>query len=59
VTVAAGERGLDRQADVEHRVVAASPEMTELLTGPLRIESLNVVGVANQQGAAKLRSTIY
>jgi glycine reductase complex component B subunit alpha and beta len=43
---------------VDH-VVAASPEMTELLTGPLRIESLNVVGVANQQGAAKLRSCIY
>lgn len=41
------------------RVIAASPEMTELLTGPLRIESLNVVGVANQQGASRLRSAIY
>ncbi|MBM4261861.1 MAG: hypothetical protein FJ145_10565 [Deltaproteobacteria bacterium] len=41
------------------RVIAASPEMTELLTGPLRIEALNVVGVANQQGASRLRSAIY
>lgn len=41
------------------RVIAASPEMTELLGGPLRIEALNVVGVANQQGASRLRSSIY
>jgi hypothetical protein len=29
-----------------------------LLAGPLEIESLNVSGVANQQGASKLRSMI-
>ena len=41
------------------RVIAATPEMAELLRGPLHIESLNVVGVANQQGASRLRSMVY
>jgi hypothetical protein len=30
-----------------------------LLCGPLELESLNVVGVANQQGASRLRAMIY
>ena len=33
--------------------------LTEMLAGPFEIESLNVVGVANQQGASRLRSVIY
>jgi glycine reductase len=41
------------------RVIAANGGMAELLAGPLEIESLNVSGVANQQGASKLRSMIY
>ena len=41
------------------RVVAASPELGEELRELLEIESLNVVGVANQQGASRLRSMIY
>ena len=41
------------------RVIAASPELQELLAGPLQLESMNVVGVANQQGASRLRSMIY
>jgi hypothetical protein len=41
------------------RVIAANGGMAELLAGPLKIESLNVSGVANQQGASKLRSMIY
>jgi glycine reductase complex component B subunit alpha and beta len=41
------------------RVVAANGGMAELLAGPLEIEALNISGVANQQGAAKLRSMIY
>jgi glycine reductase len=41
------------------RVIAANGGMAELLAGPLEIESLNVSGVANQQGASKLRSVIY
>jgi sarcosine reductase len=41
------------------RVIAANGGMAELLAGPLEIESLNVSGVANQQGASKLRSIVY
>jgi glycine reductase len=41
------------------RVIAASPELKEVLAGPLEIESLNVVGVANQQGASRLRAMVY
>jgi glycine reductase len=41
------------------RVIAANSGLTEMLAGPFEIESLNVVGVANQQGASRLRSVIY
>jgi hypothetical protein len=41
------------------RVIAANSGLAELLAGPLEIDSLNVVGVANQQGASKLRSIVY
>jgi len=41
------------------RVITASPEMAQLITGPLRVEALNVVGVSNQQGASRVRSLIY
>jgi hypothetical protein len=41
------------------RVIAASPELKEVLGGPLQLESLNVIGVANQQGASRLRAIVY
>ena len=41
------------------RVLAASGGMAELLAGPFEIDALNVSGVANQQGASKLRSIVY
>lgn len=41
------------------RVIAANSGLAELLAGPFAIDSLNVVGVANQQGASRLRSMIY
>jgi glycine reductase len=41
------------------RVIAANSGLAELLAGPCEIDSLNVIGVANQQGASKLRSIIY
>jgi sarcosine reductase len=40
------------------RVIAATPELVEILSGPFELESLNVVGVANQQGASRLRSMV-
>jgi sarcosine reductase len=41
------------------RVIAASEELRSVLAGPLEIEALNVVGVANQQGASRLRAMVY
>ena len=41
------------------RAIAASAELKEVLGGPLQLESLNVVGVANQQGASRLRAMVY
>jgi glycine reductase len=41
------------------RVIAANSGLAEMLAGPFEIESLNVIGVANQQGASKLRSMVY
>lgn len=41
------------------RVLAANADLAEQLSGPLEIESLNVLGVANQQGASRLRSIVY
>jgi glycine reductase len=41
------------------RVIAANSGLAELLAGPLEIDSLNVIGVANQQGASRLRSMVY
>ncbi|HEX5607463.1 MAG TPA: glycine/sarcosine/betaine reductase component B subunit [Candidatus Binatia bacterium] len=41
------------------RVLAANGQMAELLAGPVEIDSLNLIGVANQQGASRLRSVIY
>jgi glycine reductase len=41
------------------RVIAADSAVAELLAGPFEIDALNVVGVANQQGASRLRSMVY
>ncbi|MGH7875424.1 MAG: glycine/sarcosine/betaine reductase component B subunit [Candidatus Binatia bacterium] len=41
------------------RVIAANSGLAEVLAGPFEIDSLNVVGVANQQGASRLRSIVY
>ena len=41
------------------RVIAASAELKEVLGGPLPLESLNIVGVANQQGGSRLRAMVY
>jgi glycine reductase len=41
------------------RAVAANRELAEQLQGPLDIQALNVIGVANQQGASRLRAMVY
>ncbi len=57
--VCIGGRNTSWQVPRVNRVLAATSELAELLSGPLEIESLNVVGVANQQGASRLRAVVY
>jgi glycine reductase len=54
-----GGNGTKWQAPRVERVIAGSPEMVDVLAGPIEIGALNVVGVANQQGASRLRAVIY
>jgi len=41
------------------RIIAATPEFTELLAGPMTIDAANIVGVTNQQGASRMRAMVY
>ncbi|MBM2806318.1 MAG: hypothetical protein HW419_4211 [Deltaproteobacteria bacterium] len=57
--VCVGGNGTHWQLPQVERVIAADSGMAELLAGPFEIDSLNVIGVANQQGASRLRSMVY
>ncbi len=57
--VCIGGNGTSWKVPRADRVVAASQELKDLLAGPLEIDALNVVGVANQQGASRLRAMVY
>jgi glycine reductase len=54
-----GGNGTQWQVPRLDRVIAATAEFAELLTGPLTIDANNVVGVTNQQGASRMRSLVY
>jgi glycine reductase len=41
------------------RVIAAKPELAELLAGPMVIDANNIIGVTNQQGASRMTAMIY
>jgi glycine reductase complex component B subunit alpha and beta len=41
------------------RIITATPELQELLAGPMLIGAWNVVGVTNQQGASRMRAMVY
>lgn len=41
------------------RVIAATPELKELLAGLSEIRAQNVVGVTNHQGSSRLRAVVY
>jgi glycine reductase len=41
------------------RAIATSGEIAEQLRGPLDLQAQNVIGVANQQGASRLRAMVY
>jgi glycine reductase complex component B subunit alpha and beta len=57
--VCIGGNSTNWQAQRVERVIAASEEMRELLSELSEIESMNVVGTANQQGASRLRAMVY
>ncbi len=54
-----GGNGTHWEVPKVDRVVAATPEFTDLLTGPMKIDASNIVGVTNQQGASRMRSIVY
>jgi len=41
------------------RIIAATPEFTQMLTGPMKVDASNIVGVTNQQGASRMRAMVY
>jgi glycine reductase len=54
-----GGNGTRWEVPMVDRVIAPTPELRELLAGPLVLAASDVAGVTNQQGASKLRSMIY
>jgi glycine reductase len=54
-----GGNGMQWQVPRLNRIITATPEFTELLTGPMTIDASNIVGVTNQQGASRMRAMVY
>jgi len=54
-----GGNGTQWEMPRVERIITATPELAELLGGPLMIGAWNVVGVTNQQGASRMRSLVY
>jgi glycine reductase len=54
-----GGNGTHWQLPRLERIIAATPEFTKLLAGPLTVDAANIVGVTNQQGASRMRSLVY
>lgn len=54
-----GGNGTEYAIPRAERVIAAKPELAELLTGPMVIDANNIIGVTNQQGASRMRALVY
>jgi sarcosine reductase len=54
-----GGNGTRWKVPLVDRVIAPTPELRELLAGPLDLAASELAGVTNQQGASKLRSLVY
>jgi len=54
-----GGNGTQWEVPRVERVIAATPELAELLAGPMAMEAANIIGVTNQQGASRMRSLVY
>jgi len=54
-----GGNGTQWEIPRVERIITATPELGELLAGPMMIGAWNVVGVTNQQGASRMRAMVY
>jgi len=54
-----GGNGTEYEIPKVDRVIASTPELTELLVGPLTVDASEVIGVTNQQGASRMRALVY
>lgn len=54
-----GGNGMRWELPQLERIIAATPEFTKLLAGPMTIDATNIVGVTNQQGASRMRAMVY
>ena len=54
-----GGNGMRWELPRVDRVIAATPQFRNLLSGPMTVEAPNVIGVTNQQGASRVRAMIY
>jgi len=54
-----GGNGTEYQIGKVDRVVASTAELSALLTGPLRVQASEILGVTNQQGASRMRALVY
>ena len=54
-----GGNGTEWEVPRVERIIAATPDMRQLLAGPLVAEASNIIGVTNQQGASRLRAIVY
>jgi hypothetical protein len=54
-----GGNGMRWELPRVDRVIAATTQFRNLLTGPMTIEAPNIIGVTNQQGASRVRAMVY
>ncbi|MET0500813.1 MAG: glycine/sarcosine/betaine reductase component B subunit [Candidatus Binatia bacterium] len=54
-----GGNGTQWEIPRVERLITATPELGELLAGPMRIGAWNIVGVTNHQGASRMRALVY
>jgi len=54
-----GGNGTKWEVPRVERIIAATPDMKELLVGPFIAEASDIIGVTNQQGASRMRAMIY
>ena len=54
-----GGNGTEWEVPRAERIIAATPEMRDLLAGPFVTEASNIIGVTNQQGASRMRAMVY